>query len=179
MNFKPELLQAILAGDKTETRRIVKPGESISDSGYMIRDAKGRAKWCCEYRYKAAPGRGKKGIALIEIKSLQLAPLQSMTFDDAMAEGVYYNHPFFYHPLSISNHFSTPLEAFRALWDSINTKAPYRWQDNPNVWVIKFENLGELNTPSSIVLPPIKHEVHLPSGGYLKINVSGVVIERS
>jgi len=36
------------------------------------------------------------------------------------------------------------LEAFRALWDSINTKRGTRWQDNPAVWVVRFAVVDEV-----------------------------------
>jgi len=36
------------------------------------------------------------------------------------------------------------VDAYAALWDSINTKAGTRWQDNPAVWVVRFAVVDEV-----------------------------------
>lgn len=58
----------------------------------------------------------------IRITAIRREPLQSITEDDAWAEGVF------------------NVEEYKFLWHSINGKTKgARWQDNPNVWVLTFE----------------------------------------
>jgi hypothetical protein len=58
----------------------------------------------------------------IRILSIRREPLQAITEVDARAEGV------------------ESVEAYRALWESINGKTKgARWDDNPDVWVLSFE----------------------------------------
>lgn len=68
MQFKPESINAIVNGTKTETRRVVKPGETLEEvellptviavtGGYP----KGRLKWQVGRDYAVSPGRGFPG----------------------------------------------------------------------------------------------------------------------
>jgi len=58
--------------------------------------------------------------ARIVIDHLHKEPVQDIDDVGAIAEGV------------------ANVEAYEALWRSINTKRGTRWEDNPGVWVIRF-----------------------------------------
>lgn len=69
----------------------------------------------------------KIGFKALRIKILSLhypKPLQAIGGTDAIAEGV------------------ANVAEYRDLWESIN--GPCSWNDNPNVWVIKFEVLAAI-----------------------------------
>lgn len=76
----------------------------------------------------------------LEITNIRVERLQEITEKDALAEGVDW--------YSIENKIEgigrwiegigRCQQAFRKLWDSINTKRGYSWESNPWVWVISF-----------------------------------------
>ena len=71
MLFKPEMIDAIVAGKKTQTRRIVRPGEyqrylpSLTFANQAVIAQRGIAghftKWEVGRSYAVQPGRGKPG----------------------------------------------------------------------------------------------------------------------
>lgn len=69
---------------------------------------------------------------MLEIVSVRGERLNSISEEDAKAEGVY-AHP----------NFTTPVYGmqFRDLWDSINGKRGIGWDKNPWVWVIEFKRI--------------------------------------
>jgi hypothetical protein len=71
----------------------------------------------------------------LEVVSVRAERLQEITEEDARAEGCGEESPFFnaYEP----HHDLGSVDAFRELWDSINSKT-YPWNTNPWVWVIAF-----------------------------------------
>lgn len=81
--FRPELVARILAGDKTQTRRLVRPGLP------------------CRYRadrtYAVQPGRTKHGVARIRITDVRTERLSEITEDDARREGFASVEGFFAH----------------------------------------------------------------------------------
>lgn len=68
------------------------------------------------------------------VKSVRVERLNSISEEDARAEGVYHGSQL--GPLDIC---ARPL--FKSLWDSINEKRGYGWEKNPWVWVIEFEKI--------------------------------------
>ncbi|KKM69901.1 hypothetical protein LCGC14_1446220 [marine sediment metagenome] len=139
MIFTPEHIQKIVREAKTETRRIVKSGERLiwcDDDNYhhFILTPSGRVKWRVGQDYAVQPGRGKpcyihNGMPL-RCKILRLSyseSLQAISSVDAKAEGL--------------NGFGDARLGYARLWDSINKQPGTRWNDNPMVWVIKFEVL--------------------------------------
>lgn len=74
MIFRPELARKIARGEKTQTRRPVKPGEKH-----------------CRYRegrdYAVQPGRGKPSSLRILILAVEGQALGDLTYRDARAEG--------------------------------------------------------------------------------------------
>lgn len=81
MLFKPELIEKIKLGEKTETRRVVKPNERLI--GFMPgtrfgkcvaqtlnineREVPHRIKWQVGKTYAICPGRGQKGVGHIKV----------------------------------------------------------------------------------------------------------------
>ena len=117
----------ILAGTKTQTRRVCKQGEDfvdLTDAAQWVDDANGRLKWMIGRTYAVVPKRGQKAIAdgRIRITDIRQERLHDITEADARAEGV------------------ASVEEYRALWESLHGRNPRcRWNSNPLVWVIQFE----------------------------------------
>lgn len=120
----------VRTGRKTLTQR-------VDDGGYTVeRDAddeivkvykNGRLKWAVGKSYAAIPKRGQKRFGDYRAKRIQYRPLHDMTEADAVKEGV------------------EDLAAYRALWTRINGKRKgKRWDDNPAVFAIEFEYLGDV-----------------------------------
>lgn len=80
MNFRPELADKVMSGEKTVTRRLV------SDNP--------RSPWfvgCCSLRrghsYAVCPGRGKNAIGRVIVNDCHLGPLGHLDDDEARSEG--------------------------------------------------------------------------------------------
>lgn len=134
--------QQVINGTKTQTRRLIKPGQFESGqqqrAGQIvhlwettsIRHQNGMNKPIRDlYRignsYAVVPKRGASSVGRIEIGSIRCERLQSITEEDAQAEGV------------------ASVEEYKALWESINGKTKgARWEDNPLVWVITFKRVS-------------------------------------
>lgn len=107
-----------------------------------------RVKWQVGKDYAVQQGRGKPSVGRIKITSIRGERLQSIQGDQAILEGVYREvvgideygseRAFYSHGLWAQMYFN-PIDAYRALWDSIHTKTGETWADNPLVWVLEFE----------------------------------------
>jgi len=86
----------------------------------------------------------------LEVVSVRPERLQDITEEDAKLEGIrgYSAHGggTHFNPVMIypafpekGGGFSTAIEAFECLWDSINAKRGYPWESNPWVWRIEFK----------------------------------------
>ncbi len=97
--FAPDMLELVLSGKKTQTRRQVKHGQSIielyadpnepDEIGCVVdgggkRDVK---KWRVGNTYAIQPGRGKKGVGRVRILSIRLERFCDISQADAVAEG--------------------------------------------------------------------------------------------
>ena len=72
----------------------------------------------------------------LKIANVRVERLQEISVEDCIAEGINQDSPL--------NNYGTGAivrDAFAALWDSINAKRGYPWDDNPWVWVIEFERV--------------------------------------
>ena len=89
---------------------------------------------------------------LLEITEVRVERLQAISEADAIAEGlVSYPHEWrsMSHPMpnrayepyrDSPERFSCPVQAYQALWDSINGKRQgLAWADNPWVWAVSFK----------------------------------------
>ena len=131
MLFKPYLVEAMLQGEKTQTRRLRKPTHStvleqdriIAVYSKITRQSN-RLLWRVGKTYAVQPGRGKKAIERFRLLGIRLEPLQAITKADARAEGL---------------DCACPIKPFARLWNDIHTTTGTRWQDNPEVFVLTFE----------------------------------------
>jgi len=69
----------------------------------------------------------------LEITGVRVERLQEITEEDALKEGMLYQD---------LPYDSAPVWQFKDLWDSLNAKRGYGWDENPWVWVLKFDNIG-------------------------------------
>jgi uncharacterized protein YhfF len=123
MIFSEEHVAMILAGTKTQTRRLAKSGELLMTRNFFwdYVNSKGRIKWMQERTYAVQPGRGKTAVARIRLKHIHRESLKTISIEDAHAEGGY------------------TIEEFTSMWNSFHTQTGTRWEDNPLVWVLAFE----------------------------------------
>ena len=82
MIFKPEMVEKILAGEKTVTRRPARPGNSLHGPDWRP----------CRYEvgktYAVQPGRGQKGVGRIRVLAVRRKPLgHYMLTDETLREG--------------------------------------------------------------------------------------------
>jgi len=74
--------------------------------------------------------RGYSRITL-EITDIRVERVQEISVEDALAEGI------------VHRTMNCPRMEFAQLWDSINAKRGYGWDENPWVWVIEFKKVGD------------------------------------
>ena len=139
MIFRPELVTAIRAGWKTQTRRLVKDGDyavmarkvSMSMGLARMDEVRGRPgnrlRWKVGRVYWAQPGRGKMGVCRFKLLSIRREPVQSITDEDARAEGMGSIHP---------------VIQFIDVWNGIH-KDRKSWANNPMAWVLDFDLLPQ------------------------------------
>lgn len=158
--FSGEMVRAILAGRKTQTRRVIKPQPVIQDGVAFFKTGQrcpygqiGDRMWVREAwirnsgvpAYRADdpswPGetpKWKPSIHMprwasritLEIVNVRVERLQDITVGDAWAEGC---------PNSDVNVIP---DWFIPLWAGINAARGNGWDDNPWVWAIEFKRVG-------------------------------------
>jgi hypothetical protein len=157
--FSAEMVRAILEGKKTQTRRVVKYSRDVHCPYGEVGDRLWvRETWCMsdmepfcgKVAFKAdnwtecpsEDGKWKPAIFMprwasritLEITEVRRERLQEMSSDDAIEEGAL-TLPYTSHKME------SPLARFRRLWDAINSKNGYSWDDNPYVWAIGFKSV--------------------------------------
>lgn len=210
--FKPDMIKAIMKGQKTQTRRLVKLNEGVTmDQIHQMQnpiDSLRFGGWCKKPVYKkgdivyvketycideemivrykldfsaktTAPGpwvsamfmAQNKARTFLRILDVYPEPIQDISYQDAIAEGVGQKHSdVFGHrfrnyleldrPWNNTGWFQgkyrqygdyvaeekMPQTSFRTLWEKINGLSVYsrQWSTNPYVWVYKFEKLDGL-----------------------------------
>ena len=153
--FMDEMVRAILAGRKTQTRRTserygkLKPGdrlwvkETFGDNGCLSCSTHYRAdepNWKAESLNPNSrwypPNHMPRWASRITLKvvSVRAERLQEISEDDAIAEGTT--------PSIVGSDldYLRYRAGFQTLWESINGKKPGKnWESNPLVWRIEFK----------------------------------------
>jgi hypothetical protein len=142
--------QDVLDGVKTQTRRVLKPGEQVvafthngteitllhpailarvdgagwSDVAiHAVNNASGRSKHVVGREYPIIPKRAEMAVGSFLLEGIRVERLQVISQVDAKAEAV------------------ADVDAYRSLWESINGKEPgSRWEDNPVVLVYELSH---------------------------------------
>lgn len=158
MLFKPEMIDAILAGKKTQTRRVMKESETyycrgvsplkITEVAYHVATTIGywQTKWRVGQSYAIQPGRGKGGIYA------RLAMSGKHEWQTTQPDG---NGGAQWKPMRIrvtdirrerlqdiseadaQAEGVNSIAEYRELWERINGAGS--WETNPEVWVLTFE----------------------------------------
>lgn len=81
--------KSVLDGSKTQTSRIVKPGDICPMNGCDIDSIYngGRLKWRVGNTYAVQPGRGKRAVARIRILEIHKRDVREFDMEDIKAEG--------------------------------------------------------------------------------------------
>ena len=114
MIFSSENAQKILAGTKTQTRRLVKSDKPRYKIGHV---------------YAFSDGRRKKALGYIEIVGVRSENLGEISYDDCIAEGIDGIYQWA---------MMTMMERFKELWDNIHKEKGNRFEDNPLIWMYEF-----------------------------------------
>lgn len=85
----------------------------------------------------------------LEVTGVRVEQLQTISHDDALAEGVANfaatlndePHPSGESPEQVSQRLQWPQRQFRELWESIS--GPGSWDANPWVWIVEFKRVAE------------------------------------
>lgn len=118
MLFQYTFLQ-VLAGQKTQTRRIAKPNDqAIYDDEQIIGvSLAGRIKWKVGNTYAIQPKRGSKQVGRLKITAIRREIVNAISLEDAHHEGC------------------DSCEAFFAVWETVHGKNKLDQQ----VWMLEFE----------------------------------------
>lgn len=153
IKFSDEMLAAVIAGRKTQTRRLIEPQPDVTEellreldawqNGYTLSEQVceawrhgfidddcpyGQAGDVIQFADKDGNIKGK-----IEIVDVWLQQVQEAGDNDFKAEG---------YPLEreLTGGSSDAFCWFRHLWDSVS-KPEFNYQANPWVWVIEFKQI--------------------------------------
>lgn len=104
------------------------------------------------------------------IVSVHVERLQSITSEDAIAEGVKLNEEGWFKVELPSKHHAgsvitnTAVGTYRVLWDALNFDSGLGWDKNPYVWVYEFKPKGwEQNFPAEESMELVKGHNHVES----------------
>ena len=141
MIFRPRHCDLILAGEKTQTRRLVRESDQALTDEYgniieVRRD--GRLLWLVGQTYAIQPGRGKHAIGRLLLQDIRREHLHEISEEDAKAEGAILRAANFAEEWENSKWMMTRIHHFEEIWNSINTQPGTIWNDNPEVWVLRF-----------------------------------------
>ena len=162
--FNSEMVNAILDGRKTQTRRVIKP-QPESFNGWVNGDwcgwpiAEGGGYIKCPYGEVGDILFGMENYEFlgddisprrifcmtIEITGIRVERLREISDEDCWAEGIdeddYNKVEHFLLGGSCIEEGSAERQVFSALWDSIYNGTEKEWDNNPWVWVIEFKRV--------------------------------------
>lgn len=158
IKFSDEMLAAVIAGRKTQTRRLIEPQPKVTEKrlreldawqdGYTLSE-----QVCTAWRHIGDDcPYGKAGDVIpfadkdgnikgeIEIVDVWLQQVQEISQEDARAEGFEFTGwtPTYSDPDSGGEQF-TPYDNFAEAW--IDIYGADGWNHNPWVWVIEFKQI--------------------------------------
>lgn len=87
MIFSQDMAQAIIAGQKTQTRRRVDSGDYLIEAPKRTVIRKNRKKWQVGKVYAAQTKRGGRAVAYIRLTDIRAEPFSDISQPDAIAEG--------------------------------------------------------------------------------------------
>ena len=162
--FSSEMVQAILAGRKTQARWVMKPqptaswdprGRRYDTTVWRWQPEKGvdlnmehlNASLLGQYCPYGQPGdrlwvkEKAKLWACRNVTAVRVERVQEISETDARAEGVHGPNRFGAwrcYDQRVHSYRIGPIESYQTLWDSINAKRGHGWETNPWVWVVEF-----------------------------------------
>ena len=161
-NDKYWLTQAVLHGEKTQTRRnscrykvgeVVAIAQSYKDAGVRFVQEEDKEFGCYDFPAEQTKGWNNKMFVKadlmphhIRITSMRQERLQDISDEDCIKEGIikskhYGKFVYGYHIIIDGTSYTyshyTPREAYGCLIDKVNGKGT--WASNPIVWVYDFE----------------------------------------
>ncbi len=167
LSFNTQMVEAILAGAKTQTRRLGEKAPAAKGESLWVRethfigptdDGKALCTPCpdepdiaCYYRAGwtgPAPGRWRRSLYLprwaarifLLVTDVRAEELRDLTEEDARQEGI------------AADAGQTAVEAFASLWDSIYAERGTGWEANPRVWRVEFQLV---NRPAFVTSTPL------------------------
>lgn len=137
IDFAPHLIDLILAGQKTQTRRPHRPANDYKAGDRLwVREKWAKLEEGCmiarlnpstDARWFSPLFMPKSAAKLwLLVDEVRIEPIQSITKVDLRAEGFADENP---------------IEAFRTTWDSFYAQQGLGWDRNPNVVVVEFRIL--------------------------------------
>ena len=84
---------------------------------------------------------------LLEITSVRVERVQDITEEDAKAEGIKHGMDAVYASALLEDKPLCPARReFMLLWDTLNAKRGFGWDENPWVWVVTFKKITPTST---------------------------------
>lgn len=167
--FTAEMVKAILIGNKTQTRRVIKPQPNhrhcrldfecgvLKESSLINGCWNVGRKFECPYgqpgdvlwvrevnpdgSYSEEPAR-----LLLRVKNVRVERVQDISQEDIVREGLWFYSQEYREEIRkwrdcVSAIQDTRIKYFARLWDSIYAKQGYGLIINPWVWVVEFEQV--------------------------------------
>lgn len=169
IKFNSDMVRAVLDGDKTQTRRPIKPQPPANfNHAEMLCDCSSVEFWESD-KFRSGDDLifpdhmegiqcpcGKVGDRLevdgesitLEITGIRVEMVQDITHNDAIYEGierewVVDKYWFKNYSPELPANFTKPIKSFQSLWDSIYKPKGFGWDTNCYVWVISFKVLTD------------------------------------
>lgn len=124
--FNSDMVRAILAGKKTQTRRVCKV--SSRTMNIENKDCKSVVYPSSNLWYPSIHMPKEAARIFLRVTNVRVERLQGISHGDLSKEG-------------ISADDNLMRKQFREIWDSTTKDRRHKWNANPFVWVIEFERI--------------------------------------